>query len=129
MTKPESQTSNQPLEETMNSVNKMCQHVCTNLQQLISLIQVPQKSFDPQQEIIKKQGYQIELLGNKFDRLTNIVVDKLQEAVEDIDESEYEEDGYSADQSPQHTSPWDIEYDGKTDESKEELLQEEIVTT
>ena len=45
-------------------------------------------SFDSQQEIMKKQGHQIELLGNKLDHLTNIVVDKIQEAVKDIGESE-----------------------------------------
>ena len=109
----------------MNSVDKMCQ----NLQPQNSLIQILQKSFDSQQQISKKQGHQIELLGNNLDRLTNIVMDNIQEAVEDIKESEYKEDGYSADQSPQHTSSWDIENDGETAESKEELLQEQIVTT
>ena len=85
MAMPESQTNNKAVEETMNSVRKMCQHVCMNLQQQNSLIQVLQKSFDSQQEIIKKQGCQIELLGNKVERLVNIVEDKLQEAVEDIE--------------------------------------------
>ena len=113
----------------MNIVRTMCQHVSTNLQERNSLIQVLQIFFDSQQGIIKKQGHQIKLLGNKLERLMNIVVDKLQEAVKHIKESEYEEDGYGADQSPQHNSPWDIEYSGETAESKEELLQEEIVTT
>ena len=102
----------------MNSVRTMYQHVCTNLKQQNFLIQVLQKSFNSQQEIIKKQGRQIELLGDKVERLTNIVMDKPQEAVEDIKELEYEEEGYSADQPPQHTSPWDIEYGGETAESK-----------
>ena len=94
MAKPESQTNDKALEEAMKNVRKMCQHVSTNLQQQNSLIQVLQKSLDSQQEIIQKQGRQIEILGNKLKRLTNIVVDKLQEAVEDIEEPEYEEDGY-----------------------------------
>ena len=91
-----------------------------NLQQQNSLIQVLQKIFDSHQEIIKKQGCQIELLGDKLERLTNIVGDKLQEAVEDVDESEYKEDGSSADQYPQHTSPWDMEDSSDAAESKKE---------
>ncbi len=59
----------------------------------------------------------------------NIIMDNFQETVEDIKEPEYKEDGYSADQYPQDTSPWDVEDSGDTDESKEELLHEKVVTT
>ena len=107
----------------------MCQHISTNLQQQNSLIQVLTKSFESQQEIIKKQGRQINLLSDKLDRLTNIVVVNFQEASEDIEEPEYKEDGYMAKQYPQHTSARDVEDGGGADESKEELLQEEVVTT
>ena len=58
-----------------------------------------------------------------------MVVDRLQEAVENIEEPEYEEDGYSTGQYSQHTSPWDVQYGGDAGESKEELLQDEVVTT
>ena len=34
-----------------------------------------------------------------------------------------------AEQYPQHTSPQDVEDGGGADESKEDLLQEEVVTT
>ena len=107
----------------------MCQHLSTNLQQQNSLIQVLTKSFDSQQEIIQKQGHQIDILSDKLDRLTNIVKDNFQEALEDIEEQEYKEDVYRAEQYPQHTSPRDVEDGGDADESKEELLQEEVVTT
>ena len=83
----------------------MCQHVSTNLQQQNSLIQVLTKSFESQQELIQKQGHQINLLSDKLERLTNIAMDNFQEALEDIKEPEYEEDGYRAEQYPQHTSP------------------------
>ena len=56
-------------------------------------------------------------------------MDNFQEALEDIEEPEYKEDGYRADQCPQHTSPQDVEDGGDADESKEDLLQEEVVTT
>ena len=107
----------------------MCQRVSMNLQQQNSLIQVLTKSFESQQEIIQKQGRQIDRLGNKLKRLANIVVDNFQEALEDIEEPEYKEDGYRADQYPQHMSPRDLEDGGNADEPKEELLQEEVVTT
>ena len=103
--KPKSQTSNRAIEETMTSLRQMCQHVSTNLQQQNSLIQVLQKSFDSQQEIIQNQGHQIVLLSDKLECLTNIVVDNFQEAVEDIEELECKEDKYKADQYPQHTLP------------------------
>ena len=125
----ENQTNNTALEETMTSVRKICQHVSTNLQQQNSLIHALTKSFESQQEIIQKQGHQVDLLGDKLKRLMNIVLDNFQEALEDIKELEYEEDGYSADQYPQHTSPQDVEDGGDADESKEELLQDEVVTT
>ena len=113
----------------MNSVRKICQHVSTNLQQQNSLIQDLQKILDSQQEVIQKQGHQNELLGDKLKCLADMVMDKLQEAVEDIKVLEYEEDGYSAVQYPQHTSLWDVEDGGDADESKEELLQDKVVTT
>ena len=113
----------------MTSVRKMRQRVSTNLQQQNSLIQVLTKGFESHQQIIQKQGRQIDRLGNKFELGTNIVVDNFQEALEDIEESEYEEDGYRADQYPQHTSPRDVEDGGDADESKEELLHDEVVTT
>ena len=74
----------------------------TNLQQQNSLIQVLTKSFESQQEIIQKQGHQIDHLSDKLNRLTNIVVENFQEALEGIGEPEYEEDGYRAKQYPQH---------------------------
>ena len=77
--------------------------------------------------MIKKQGHQIELLGDKVERLMNMIMDKLQEVVEDIDELKYAENGYSADQYPQHTLPWDVEDGGDAAEFKEELLQEDVV--
>ena len=107
----------------------MCQHVSTKLQQQISEIQVIQKSVYSQQEIIQKQGRQIKILVYKLERLTNIIVDNFQEAVEDIEEAEYEEDWYGADQYPRDTLPWDVGDGSDADESKEELLQEEVVTT
>ena len=67
-----------------------------NLQQQNSLIQVLTKSFESQQKIIQKQGRQIDLLSDKLERLTIIVVDNFQEALEDIKEPEYKEDGYMA---------------------------------
>ena len=80
----------------------MCQHVSTNLQQQNSLIQVLTKSFESQQEIIQKQGRQINLLGNKLECLTNIIAESFQETLEDIEEPEYEDDGYRAEKYPQH---------------------------
>ena len=56
-------------------------------------------------------------------------MDNFQEAVDIIEEPEYKEDGYSADQYPQHTSPWEVEAGGDADESKEDLLQVEVVAT
>ena len=55
-------------------------------------------------------------------------MDNIQEAIKDIDELEYEGDGDSADRSPQHSLPWDMEDSGGAPDSKEELLQEEAVT-
>ena len=76
-----------------------------NLQQQNSLIQVLTKSFESQQEIIQNQGRQIDHLSDNAKRLTNIVVEIFQEALEDIKEPEYKEDGYMAEQYLQHMSP------------------------
>ena len=76
-----------------------------NLQQQNSLIQVLTKSFESQQKIIQKQGRQIDLLSDKLNRLINITVNNFHEALEDIKEPEYKEDGYSADQYPQILRP------------------------
>ena len=124
-----SQSSNKSLEAALNSVTQMCQQMCANLEIQNYLITALQDKYKAQQKLATNQGRQIELLNRKLDCITYIVLDRFQEANEDIGESEYKGDGDSANQSTQHNSPWDMEEGKDTADSKKEVQHEDVEPT
>ena len=89
----------------------MCQQMCANMEKQNYLFTALQDKYEAQQKLTTIQGCQIELLNNKLDHLTNIVLDCFQEANEDPDQLEYESDGDSMNHT-QHSAYIAVGYGG-----------------